>query len=289
MKKTLTSPGTITQWFKIINKSFELMRLDDVKADYTFFTVSARDKNNKHICIEINQVSDKVVSLNIDYDSESLLEDFKKYSIRVIEDNHKNHTNSNKQPQKKRTGIGLKIIIALVAVILIALLAVGAYAITYNYLYGELPFTFLQDKEYGVNEIAEVKGLNITLTGCQSINLQQDPNSLILFNPPEGYAFTGVGFKIENTGDKSYSVDSSDITVYCDGAIMSKDSLFEGFTTDGLLQGDIPPGGSLSGGIVYDFPSSWQTAEIYYRYDEDKEPLKFTATNPGTAMAYAIN
>ncbi len=69
MKKTLTSPGTITQWFKIINKSFELMRLDDVKADYTFFTVSARDKNNKHICIEINQVSDKVVSLNIDYDS----------------------------------------------------------------------------------------------------------------------------------------------------------------------------------------------------------------------------
>ncbi len=123
--------------------------------------------------------------------------------------------------------------------------------------------------EYAINETAELKGMNITLTNVRILEGDE------YFKPEEKEAWVALEFKFENTSDKSqYVAGIFDITLK-DGDGREKTQNIWG-DLEGSLDGDILAGDQMLG--EKSFIIKKEDTELYAYYKplaSGVEPIKF--------------
>lgn len=277
MKRRLTVSGSLDKWLAVSESALKRMRLKDIETDEIFYTVTGMHPEYGKISIGVKRGSQGKVNLDIDLENPELLSAFKRAASLVIKESAtKSEDGSTEKEEKeniKKRGAGKKVILVLVAIISVALVAVGAYDLTFRNLYGKSVFE--KKTEYALNETAEVNGLSIKFSSYEEIVFPNDPDQLIQFNPPEGSVFMGVTFDVTNNTDKTQSLSSIQFTGYADGQSISQDLTLSVFAESGMIDGDLSPGMTKSGTIVFNFPTGWSLGQIDFRYDINKEPIKF--------------
>lgn len=277
MKKRLTVSGSLDKWLAVSKSALKKMQLKDIETDEIFYTITGMHPKYGKIGIEVKSGVERKVNLDVDSESPELLSAFKRAASLVIKENAPKSEESNTEKEEKESikkgGAGKKVILVLVAIVAIAFVSVGAYDLTYRNLYGKSVFE--KKTEYALNETAEVNGLSIKFSNYEEIVFPNDPDQLIQFNPPEGSVFMGVTFDVTNNTDKTQSLSSIQFTGYADGQSISQDLTLSVFAESGMIDGDLSPGMTKSGTIVFNFPTGWSSGQIDFRYDINKEPIKF--------------
>lgn len=277
MKRRLTVSGSLDKWLAVSKSALKRMRLKDIETDEIFYTVTGIHPEYGKISIGVKGGNQGKVNLDIDIESPELLSAFKRAASLVIKESAtKSEDGGTEKEEKeniKKRRAGKKVILALVAIISVALVAVGAYDLTFRNLYGKSVFE--KKTEYALNETAEVNGLSIKFSSYEEVVLPNDPDQLIQFNPPEGCIPLAIGFDVTNNTDKTVTLSSVQFTGYADGKSVTEDVTLSLLAGSSLMDGSISPGMTKTGGLIFDFPTTWSSGQIDFRYDTNKEPIKF--------------